>query len=93
MKLAQLSAVFFVLTILPVYNTSKVIRIGTRHYEPYIYQNHTGIFTDGIEFHLIQTIAKHWNIKVEFKDLAKEIDSNNIKLVRLFLFSSRNLEN
>lgn len=67
-------------TILPVYDTSKVIRIGTRHYEPYIYQNPVGIFTDGIEFHLIQTIAEHWNAEVEFKDLAKEIDSSdNIK--------------
>lgn len=47
-------------------NSCELIRVRTRHYEPFIYQDANGKFGDGIEFQLIQTIAKELNMEVEF---------------------------
>lgn len=71
--------VILALAISPILGTSKVIRVSTRHHEPYMYQNYNGTFTGGIELHMLLTMAKHWHMELEFKDHATEITANNIK--------------
>lgn len=65
--------------ILPSYDTSEVIRVSTRHYEPFLLKNYNGNFTEGIEFQLIRTIAKRLDMNLEFQEFGTEFDRNNFK--------------
>lgn len=41
-----------------------LLRVGTAHYEPFMYQNHDGKFYNGIEYKLIQTIAEQLGMEL-----------------------------
>lgn len=49
-------------------NNSKfqVLRVSTRNYEPFMYQNKSGKFFDGIEYKLIKTIAEKEHLNLLF---------------------------
>lgn len=42
------------------------ITISTRHYEPYMYRNDGGIYYHGIEFKLLDTLAKKFNMNLSY---------------------------
>lgn len=66
MKSFQIKFIFSLLH-LSAFSTSQVIRVSTRHYEPFMYRNSSGAFVDGIEFALIKTIAKTLGMQVTFR--------------------------
>lgn len=72
-------SIFLVFVILPMLNTSRVIRVGARQYVPLMHQHYNGTFTDGIEFHLIQAIAEKLSMQLESSDLRIEITRINTK--------------
>lgn len=54
---------------------SNVIRVRARNYEPFVYRNSTnGQFYEGIEYHLVKTIAKKLSMNVTFQLLSTELD-------------------
>lgn len=62
-----------------IFGDSKVIRVVTRDYKPFMYTNQTtGQFENGIEFRLIQTIAARLKLDVEFEESPVEIDQLNL---------------
>lgn len=64
-----------IFAISPVKGRSNVMRVHARNYAPFIYQNATnGQFYDGIEFHLIKTIAKKLGMQHEFQSFSSEVD-------------------
>lgn len=68
------------LLILPISGAPNVIRVRARNYEPFIYQNSTnGQFYEGIEFHLIQAIAKKLGMKDAFQLLSSELNLSDTK--------------
>lgn len=69
--------VFLVLLALPSSRATCVIKVNTRQYEPFMYQNGSGQYVDGIEFHLIQTIAKKLNMEVAFQSMPTELELLN----------------
>lgn len=48
------------------YNNS-IIRVSTQHYEPFIYQDKHGQFYKGIEYNIIESIAKKLNKTVSYR--------------------------
>lgn len=49
------------------------LELVTRHHEPFMYKNSNGDFVDGIEFHLIRTIAEKLHLNLE-------VTSSNMQL-------------
>lgn len=55
-------------------NSSKTIYVLTKHYEPFMYRSDKGQFYDGIEFKLIQTIAREVKHEIEFIEVSRRYD-------------------
>lgn len=70
--------ILVVFCIPPIIGATNVIRVRTRNYEPFMYQNATGgQFYNGIEFHLVEAIAKKLNMKTAFQSASSELDLLN----------------
>lgn len=63
--------------IFPVRSKFGVIRVQTKHYEPYMHQDASETFVDGIEFHMLTTIAKKLDMKLKFLDSSLDVESLN----------------
>lgn len=63
--------------ILSVESTTEVIRVETKHYEPFMYQNAIGQFENGIEFQLLKTIANKLNMKLVFSESKLDLETMN----------------
>lgn len=72
----RLPVILAILLVLPSIQAS-TIKALTRHYEPFMYRNMDGQYVDGIEFHLIQTIAQKLNMAVAFESMETELELLN----------------
>lgn len=79
MNLQKISLIVLISSILPVQSASGVIRVETKHYEPFMYRDSNGKFVDGVEFHLMEAIAAKLDMKLEFKESSLDLYSPNFK--------------
>lgn len=79
MALLSIVAFFILVAFLPVFCASQEIRVTTRHFEPYMYQNSEGKFVDGIEYNLCKTIAEKLRMQVTFKQSSNKLEQLNMK--------------
>lgn len=60
-------------------NKISPLRVTTRHYEPFMYQNDNGLFYHGIEFFLMQTIAKKLKTEVTYVNSSKQLSDTTTR--------------
>ncbi|XP_037033032.1 uncharacterized protein LOC119072018 [Bradysia coprophila] len=53
------------------------LRISTRHFAPYMYQNTDGNFYDGMEFQFLQRMAETLNVRLHFQAASNHSDICN----------------
>lgn len=78
MELIQIALLLLYPIILPSYGAAEVIKVSTRHYEPFMYGTSNGSFVNGIEFQLIKTIAGKLNTAVELRHSPQQFDQMNL---------------
>lgn len=79
MELRPIKIVSFFWAISSVFARSKVLHVFSRPYEPFVYINSSGAFVDGIEYHLIQTIAEKLRMEVAFTPLLVDFNLTEIE--------------
>lgn len=65
---SSLSSLNSIPTNMDIYPNPSKLRVVTRHYEPYMYRTHGKNFENGIEYHLMNTIARKLNTTIEYVD-------------------------